>query len=84
MSPCLKTPVCPHCGSINVVVDAAVEWDSESQEWVINTIYTKACYCSDCERGDCDVEWNEEHTPPAPINAPPVSAPQTCNGSVQN
>ena len=46
--------VCKHCGSVNVRADAYVEWNEESQDWEIFTVYDKGSVCEDCD-GECTI-----------------------------
>ena len=48
MSLSILQPECPNCGSNQVVQDASVCWDIESQDWEINTVYDKGAACGDC------------------------------------
>lgn len=40
--------VCAHCGSSDVMRDAWAEWDVETQDWVLGTIFDHA-HCNDCD-----------------------------------
>ena len=44
----MVTKVCSECGSVDVVCDAWVEWDSEKKEWVIQNIFDYE-YCLVCD-----------------------------------
>lgn len=40
--------VCRYCGSDNVSKEGLVDWDAETQSWVVRAIYDNG-YCHDCE-----------------------------------
>jgi hypothetical protein len=46
--------VCETCGSENVKVDAWAVWDTDTQQWELQSTYDHA-YCDDCA-GECHVE----------------------------
>ena len=43
--------VCAECGSDDVVMNAAVTWDIETQTYEISNIFDKGHSCDEC--GDC-------------------------------
>lgn len=43
--------VCSECGSEDIVKDAWVRWNVETQEWEIEETFSET-YCHECE-GDC-------------------------------
>lgn len=43
-------PICPHCGAEDLVRDATVRWDVESQSWSLSGIFD----CTSCDV--CDAE----------------------------
>jgi hypothetical protein len=46
----MKTFVCATCGSENVRRDAWAEWDTDSQQWELASIYDHAfCFACDAE-----------------------------------
>lgn len=49
--------VCSHCGNDRVFRDAWVEWDVETQAWVIADIFDYA-YCNDCE-GETSIDTED-------------------------
>lgn len=49
--------VCANCGSDNVVTDAWVSWDIDSQQWVIDDIFDND-YCKSCE-GETTIQDEE-------------------------
>jgi len=53
-----QKPFCPHCGSDNVISDAAAVWDVHTQSWRFVCSY-KGKTCADC--GECDLilRWEE-------------------------
>ncbi|UJJ60598.1 hypothetical protein [Rhodanobacter denitrificans] len=55
--------VCAECGGTNVVMEAAVRWDVDAQEWCITTIYDKSGHCDDC---DADVGIDDRELPVVP------------------
>lgn len=52
-----QIPVCPQCGSDNVVADAAARWNLEPQEWQVSNIFDKGHGCDDCGAEDIDFAW---------------------------
>lgn len=52
MEPPVKAPpiriVCETCGSERVTRDAWAEWDVDTQDWVLASVYDYA-FCHDCE-----------------------------------
>lgn len=50
-------PVCPHCGSEEMVRDATARWDSDSQCWSISGVFDNET-CDLCgAEGNCISEW---------------------------
>jgi hypothetical protein len=56
-----RVPVCPKCGSDNVVADAAARWDVKSQAWIVANSFDKGHNCNDCGAEDIDFKWTEEN-----------------------
>ena len=50
-----EKPICAHCASENVSLDAAVVFCVNSQSWVIGSIYD-AAFCQDCEK-EAKIRW---------------------------
>jgi hypothetical protein len=50
-----QKPVCDHCGSDSVTVDANAEWCSTTNDWVISCTFDSAS-CGQCE-GECSIDW---------------------------
>jgi len=48
IGPKKEQPICPNCGSNQVVQDASVCFDVGLQDWVLNTIYDKGAACGEC------------------------------------
>jgi hypothetical protein len=63
-----QNPVCPHCGSDNVVADAAARWNPQHQEWEVSNIFDKGHTCDDCGAGDIEFAWVEDHVQGAIVN----------------
>lgn len=42
-------PICPYCGSDNVVADAWAIWNRPTSRWNLHSTYDRG-YCLDCER----------------------------------
>ena len=40
--------VCASCEGTNVLADAYAAWNTESQEWGIDSLYDKGAHCNDC------------------------------------
>ena len=53
-----QIPVCSHCGSENVKVDAYAVWDAETQQWEVSETFDKGAYCQECD-GETRVDWRE-------------------------
>lgn len=57
---------CTTCGSTNVSKDAAAEWDTEKQDWVLSSTYDHQwCNSEECDGADAtlavfDAQTNEE------------------------
>ncbi|KZC32641.1 hypothetical protein RhoFW510R10_12060 [Rhodanobacter sp. FW510-R10] len=52
--------VCAQCGGTDVVMEAAVRWDVDAQDWYSTTIYDKSGHCEDC---DADVRLEGRELP---------------------
>lgn len=55
MTKVLKKPVCGHCNSDRILVDAWAAWDVESQDWVLDAVFEQT-FCSDCD-GETTPKW---------------------------
>lgn len=53
----MKQPVCTHCGSSEVLLDAYAVWDMEKQAWVLQNTFD-AAVCEICD-GECNVKMVE-------------------------
>jgi len=51
-----QKPVCPYCGSDNVVVDATARWDVALQEWVLSGVHDSGG-CEQCGEETKSFEW---------------------------
>lgn len=51
-----EVAVCTHCGSDDVVADAAARWDIDTQEWDITNVFDKGHSCGNCG-GECSIEF---------------------------
>lgn len=60
-----KVPVCPQCGSINVVRDAYARFNPETQMWEVVHIFDDS-RCDDCEYEGGTVDW--KHMTPQKYN----------------
>ena len=55
-----ERPVCPHCGSNQLVADGSLEFDGAAGEWRAGSeIYNKSCLCQNCGRSEFNPEWKE-------------------------
>jgi RNA polymerase subunit RPABC4/transcription elongation factor Spt4 len=52
-------PICPHCGSDELCVDAAARWDHRRQEWVVTSEFLDQNHCDGCGEDDVKIEWIE-------------------------
>lgn len=52
-----RKPVCPRCGSDNVVADAAARWDTETHAWDVSNVFDKGHGCDDCGAADIEFKW---------------------------
>lgn len=50
-----EKPVCRHCKSDDVGMDASARWDVAKQEWVLSGTYDDA-WCAQCD-GETKLEW---------------------------
>lgn len=50
-----EKPVCKHCKSERVSLDAVAKFCVQSQEWELASTYD-AAFCEDCE-GETRLEW---------------------------
>ena len=53
-----RIPVCPKCGSDNVVADATARWNSENQQWEVSSVFEQGG-CDECGHEDIDFPWVE-------------------------
>jgi hypothetical protein len=53
-----EMPVCSHCGSADVLADAYVVWDVETQKWECANVCDKGAYCNACD-GETRLDWEE-------------------------
>ncbi len=60
-------PVCRHCHSPDVVVDAWASWDGTTQQWVLDQTFDNS-FCNTCQN-DTKLEWNDGE-PPEPDECP--------------
>lgn len=51
-------PVCAYCGSTEVLADASVYWDIDTQTWEVSDISDKGHYCYDCD-GETRLVWRQ-------------------------
>jgi hypothetical protein len=56
-----EKPVCAHCGSESIVVDAYAEWDNDAQDWVLQNVFSEY-FCGDCE-SETSANWIQETQP---------------------
>ena len=55
-----ERPVCPHCGSNQLVADGSLEFDGAAGEWRAGSeIYKESCLCRNCGRSEFNPEWKE-------------------------
>ena len=50
----MKRKICSECGSDNVLADAYARWNSEKNDWELDSTFD-SYYCNECE-GECSVE----------------------------
>lgn len=48
-------PVCDHCGSSDIRVEAFIEWNAAKQDWKLKEV-TDNIVCCDCGR-ECNPKW---------------------------
>ena len=51
----MEYPICKHCRSDNVGMDATAHWDHEEQAWTLASTFDDA-YCNECG-GDTTLVW---------------------------
>lgn len=62
-----RKPVCPDCGSANVLIDAWAQWSDVDDEFGLVTTFDNG-FCEDCGARDCDgafrhAEWVKVEKP---------------------
>jgi len=55
-----QVPICPKCGSDNVVADAAARWSTGGQIWEVSNVFDKGHGCEDCGAEDISFDWITE------------------------
>lgn len=62
----MQKPVCRHCGSDDIVIDAAARWDVSLQQWQLASVHD-CTWCVQCERdndrGPLFIDATETHAP---------------------
>ena len=53
-----RKPVCPKCGSDNVVADATARWSAERQQWEVSSVFEQGG-CDECGHEDIEFSWVE-------------------------
>ena len=53
-----EKPICPYCGSDDVVANASASWDKAKQKWICEDIYDKGHSCLNCD-SDISFDWVE-------------------------
>jgi hypothetical protein len=67
-----RKPICPKCGSDNVVADAAARWTTLAPAgWEISAVFDKGHGCDDCGGSDIEFVWIDTPKSPTPTNAHP-------------
>lgn len=56
-SPRKRKPVCPNCGSDDVLADAAAVWDVDTQTWDITNVFDSGHACSACGAASITFKW---------------------------
>lgn len=51
-----RKPICPECGSANVLLDAWASWDAESRWWQVETTFDNGV-CEDCSSAERDGQF---------------------------
>lgn len=54
-------PVCNHCQSEAVKLDAFAVWDKSKTDWALESTFDNA-WCDDCD-GECSLDWVTEPEP---------------------
>jgi hypothetical protein len=49
-------PVCPQCGSDDMVADACASWNSDTQEWELISTYDSTT-CQSCDNETDSPDW---------------------------
>jgi predicted RNA-binding Zn-ribbon protein involved in translation (DUF1610 family) len=55
----MSTPICPYCGSDDIVVDALAAWDPDVGGWEVHSTYD-AFHCNACGEDSKYCNWKEE------------------------
>lgn len=53
-------PLCPLCGSDDIVVEATARWHFDNQDWVVSDTYDNDFYCCSCDSEFKQANWIEE------------------------
>jgi hypothetical protein len=51
-----STPVCGHCGSDDIVLQATAQWSNEKQEWELANTFARPAHCNNCSI-TCEIVW---------------------------
>lgn len=63
-----QKPVCKHCGSDNLCIDAAARWDIGAQDWTLASVHDEMT-CEDCGNDSHSASWE-------PVAVAPVVQPE--------
>jgi hypothetical protein len=58
----MRLPTCNDCGGHDIFLDAWAEYDSVTEDWVLQNTFDHS-YCNSCE-GTCSWEWENVPDPP--------------------
>ena len=62
-----RTPLCPHCGSPDIVSDAAARWSTDTQQWELSSTHDDT-YCDDCGEEFNEPDWIDADRPDPAIH----------------
>ena len=55
-----QRPLCPRCGSDDIVVEATALWRFAAQAWVVASTYDNDFYCCACDSEFKSANWVTE------------------------
>lgn len=69
-----QKPICSHCRGGDLLFDAYAAFDTDTQEYVIQTVFDSGVICENCE-GETSIEWVEHIDIEVPARDPGTCYP---------